>query len=467
MLQPAQRICAYSDRLFYDVYGRLSVFDFGSLEGRVLLEPAPMTEQETHVRLTNRHAMELAANDKYCVSCADDKRLRVLDVTTGKVLTQRELVKRPACIDIHGSTLVVGDRFGDVYDYDLTQVSLETALGEEVTKVASEEDDDEEGVNPPLLGHVSIMGAVKLVHSTADPKRRYIISADRDEHIRVSRYPQSFVIEQFLLGHEAFVSALVVPSARRDLLISFGGDEHAFLWSWEQGREVARLSLERLVQETRGVAAYFGVTTVLELPSGGDSTTRLVVACRDVAKVFILSLSGDFMSIDSVEVVALAAPALDLAIVKDRLVVALDTRSQREAASSSFQLFAIGAAADSAAMATDVTGEAAGVALNAAARVEVAEHLALPGSRLDLLRKKTQEEIDESRERKQEYLARKKEEKAAQAGAQDKTNANKRSADAGSEGVNGTAAKKTKSAAANGTPATAVSAAGAAIEPTA
>jgi tRNA (guanine-N(7)-)-methyltransferase subunit TRM82 len=47
-----------------------------------------------------------------------------------------------------------------------------------------------------VLGHASLLTAMAL---TQDEK--YIITADRDEHIRVSHYPEGYDIERFCLGH--------------------------------------------------------------------------------------------------------------------------------------------------------------------------------------------------------------------------------------------------------------------------
>ena len=48
-----------------------------------------------------------------------------------------------------------------------------------------------------ILGHTSVLTSFLL---TKD--ERYIITADRDEHIRVSWYPKGFVVEMYCLGHE-------------------------------------------------------------------------------------------------------------------------------------------------------------------------------------------------------------------------------------------------------------------------
>lgn len=54
-----------------------------------------------------------------------------------------------------------------------------------------------------VLGHASMITAMQL--SLDD---RFIITSDRDEHIRVSQYPDGFNIERFCLGHTKYVQSL-------------------------------------------------------------------------------------------------------------------------------------------------------------------------------------------------------------------------------------------------------------------
>ena len=57
----------------------------------------------------------------------------------------------------------------------------------------------------PVLGHVSMLTAMLLLpaseEATSSTTGR-IITADRDEHIRVSQWPQGWKVESFLLGQK-------------------------------------------------------------------------------------------------------------------------------------------------------------------------------------------------------------------------------------------------------------------------
>lgn len=54
-----------------------------------------------------------------------------------------------------------------------------------------------------MLGHVSMVLDIDI---TSD--RRFLTSVDRDEKIRISHYPECYVIHRFCLGHSSYVNSV-------------------------------------------------------------------------------------------------------------------------------------------------------------------------------------------------------------------------------------------------------------------
>lgn len=116
-----------------------------------------------------------------------------------------------------------------------------------------------------ILGHVSMLTGV-LVREFEG--RRYILTSDRDEHIRVSRYiPQNYVVEAFCLGHKEYVNCLAVSAESPGILVSGGGDDELFVWNWPTGALLSKadiLSHARQVSEVDHVA----VTKIVSAANG-------------------------------------------------------------------------------------------------------------------------------------------------------------------------------------------------------
>lgn len=144
-----------------------------------------------------------------------------------------------------------------------------------------------------LLGHVSLLTAVTMGFD--EQKRPYILTADRDEHIRVSRSTkeQAHVIEQFCLGHDDFVNRLCIPSGgpgmMGDLLVSAGGDPEVFVWKWKEGLLLGKAPLLDAVKSVVPGATKVAVTSLLEWSSADDEGTRIVVICEWYVSVGLCS----------------------------------------------------------------------------------------------------------------------------------------------------------------------------------
>ena len=124
-----------------------------------------------------------------------------------------------------------------------------------------------------LLGHVSMLTAIAVVKSPHNG-RPYIITGDRDEHIRISRAHPSHahIIEGYCLGHDAFVTSLCSPSSRPQVLISGGGDEDLFVWKWENsGLLVNRPQLKSYVDAIVPGLEKIAVTRIVAGPTASPA----------------------------------------------------------------------------------------------------------------------------------------------------------------------------------------------------
>ncbi|KIW00972.1 uncharacterized protein PV09_07494 [Verruconis gallopava] len=105
-----------------------------------------------------------------------------------------------------------------------------------------------------LLGHVSLLTdmLVTTIRTSEEEEkpRTYILTSDRDEHIRVSRGPpQAFVIEGYCLGHHEFVNKLCL--AEPGVLVSGGGDRELIVWDWLRQKAVNRIDILDAVKRAR------------------------------------------------------------------------------------------------------------------------------------------------------------------------------------------------------------------------
>jgi hypothetical protein len=116
---------------------------------------------------------------------------------------------------------------------------------------AKKNDDSSTGKGPGvefearlLLGHVSLLTDVIVARMpTFDyeggPARNYILSSDRDEHIRVSRYPQSHIIAGYCLGMKEFVSRQRILPWKSEWLAVGTGEPSLRIFDWRKGQSLS------------------------------------------------------------------------------------------------------------------------------------------------------------------------------------------------------------------------------------
>lgn len=235
---------------------------------------------------------------------------------------KRTLPKRPSDVVIGpDSQIVVADKFGDVYSlpllYDPTaqnatrsstpavakpayKPSANTttvhskrnlrALQEQqrqmelITRNKNEKNSKSEGPDfeiTLLLGHVSMLTGVAIGESEG---RRYILTADRDEHIRVSRYiPQAHAIEGFCFGHTEFISSMTIPLSRGNVLVTGGGDEDLFVWDWKANSLLSQISVLSLAQKILPDTTKVAITGLYSLvyPHEGSDLIYILAICQE------------------------------------------------------------------------------------------------------------------------------------------------------------------------------------------
>ncbi|CAP69367.1 uncharacterized protein PODANS_1_10310 [Podospora anserina S mat+] len=275
----------------------------GQKKGRFHNKPQP-------VNLSNEkpfiNCLLATANGSHVIAATgSDKTIWVFEHDGSgnlKQLSQRAMPKRPCSLTLttDQKTILSADKFGDVYALPLLpsaeptlpptvqslpsrsatpasapipfkpqandktvhtkrnlkalenqKISMELSLKAAAEKSAEESQPAFE--HTLLLGHVSMLTAITVapgIGATGE-KREWIITADRDEHVRVSRgIPQAYFIEGFCLGHEDFVSRLCVVPGREELLVSGGGDDDVFLWRWKEKQLLGRANILEEIKNT-------------------------------------------------------------------------------------------------------------------------------------------------------------------------------------------------------------------------
>lgn len=277
----------------------------------------------------------MSEDGNYVVAVTDDKAVYVFENNEGQLteVSRRSMPKRPCAVQIlpDSTAVLIADKFGDVYSLPLipSEDEEEAAAAQESTPQPEvawkpsannltvhsqrnlkvlEAQAKQKNFTPRkeplkfkhelLLGHVSMLTDMKYITQLEGEKQRaHIITADRDEHIRISRGPpQAHIIEGYCLGHTEFVSK-ICQVGDTNLLVSGGGDGWLGVWDWRQHKLVKKIDILQHVRETPGYEkedqiVVSGIwSTAMDVVSGMETQEVIVVACEKVKALYLLPMS--------------------------------------------------------------------------------------------------------------------------------------------------------------------------------
>ncbi|KAL8796671.1 MAG: hypothetical protein Q9195_001061 [Heterodermia aff. obscurata] len=328
--------------------------------------------------------MICTSSGEYVVAVTgEDKAIRVFELRRDGSLMQiseRLMPKRPCAIALtpDDKTILCGDKFGDVYSLPLLGEPFVEGPASSELKIDNSNGKAEEHAlvfpaassrtvhtkknqealrnqqrqirqkkekkilnfeHQLLLGHVSLLTDLAYVSicertSPFGHRRDYIITSDRDEHIRVSRgMPQAHIVEGYCQGHTEFISKICIPQTHHQLLVSGGGDNYLLVWDWLRGNLHHRIDIGEQINyleaEYRKSMARATDGSVSEQPAvdGREQTLavsgiwsspdgRIIVTCEGVPALIMFSIDEN-MVVGACDYIPTKSNVIDLTILSD------------------------------------------------------------------------------------------------------------------------------------------------------
>ncbi|KAE9018715.1 hypothetical protein PR003_g13385 [Phytophthora rubi] len=131
-----------------------------------------------------------------------------------------------------------------------------------------------------LLGHTTSM----VTHVAVNHDSSLLLTADRDEKLRVSRFPNAAIIESYCLGHAASLTKVACSAVTPELVVSTSMDNTLKLWEMKTGKLLAsetllpgvEVSLEPLDEEASDDSGRKAAKSLLNVSLAICPTTNIV-----------------------------------------------------------------------------------------------------------------------------------------------------------------------------------------------
>lgn len=249
-------------------------------------------------------AADISSCEKYICLCTSDKLLSLWETNNLSVISNRTSVRVASRVRFIPSVqaIILADKSGLVYSFSV-------------------EKPHEDGKF--LLGHQSL-----LLDILVSPDEKYIITCDRDEKIRVSRYPNTYNIQSYCLGHREFITGLSLLPSDKTVLISSSGDGTVRLWDYGTGTQLHVIDCKDsisansdIVEDSKIGNEAFVLPIRYTTCCSIDITTSLLCAC--VSKFqgcLVYQIKGDsnYITSDLMQVLRLQAEPWDISLTSQR-----------------------------------------------------------------------------------------------------------------------------------------------------
>lgn len=241
-------------------------------------------------------AIRYGAKGKVFVSAGDDKVVKIWSTCSWRCLYSVPTEKKVSAVAIseNGQFVCYADKFGVVWVVELDQLSENQTL---VQKKGS-----------PLLAHYcSIITSLDF-----SPDGQFIVTADRDFKIRVSKFPKKPIdgaheIQSYCLGHTEFVSCVAFVYNQefpQGYLVSGSGDSTVRLWDFASGLllHTCEVGSEVGHQQTNGTENnHYAVTDLCATPDGSS----IFVAVQGLPGILVLSCNLSAKTLSVLRVVSI------------------------------------------------------------------------------------------------------------------------------------------------------------------
>ncbi|XP_014220936.1 tRNA (guanine-N(7)-)-methyltransferase non-catalytic subunit wdr4 [Trichogramma pretiosum] len=303
----------------------VSVYNLETKEDEAII--LPKLEGEKEIKAHNREDIEsfhaltrvsFSSDGQYFFICTNRKQLCLYRKNNFELISNRTMSRAASSVKfLPNNDIVVADKSGDVYLFSTSSPSQNGHL---------------------LFGHLSMLLDIAVTND-----QKYIISADRDEKIRISMYPNCYNIVSYCLGHKNFVTNVGIISHHEDIMISSGGDGMLMFWDYKKGNKIfttcfhekllkndlLKLS-ETLKENDLDIDVTVSPVKIMQLLKISNQASLIILTfyCSNNVLIYKVSNGMNDLKVDFVDTLVVDTEPMECHVYENKLWILLDSTVQ-------------------------------------------------------------------------------------------------------------------------------------------